>query len=352
MSKSKKTPMSVIYGKEPTWKKLTSDSDNYNTVLSECLQWYGNYAGVETEQTRRALHKEWLTDWAKENISKKIKLDIPNSGISSVASLARLSLRDFPIKDVHEEILKERVLEWKVTGRNKAKKSLSKEELQKRAFLVKVKKERKMAEMLAYFDGLIDNFMRTGKKPQINFQEKITGVEASELRDEYTSAKDLLGPAEGYDSKAKVKKLSDLYDDILTTITVQENLSVIRKVRKKTVKAPSTQVKKLKYSPVFGDLGLVSFDAEKLVGAETVYVYDTKTRKLKVFNSNGGDGITVSGTTLKNCTVEEKMVRKPETLKTLPKPKTKVAKYYNELTTKPKETSGRINANCILLRVF
>ena len=101
---------------------------------------------------------------------------------------------------------------------------------------------------------------------------------------------------------------------------------------------------------------LKSIPPEKVIGANQLWVYNTKTKVLAVYHSDNAKGFTVKGSTLQNF--DEKLsigkrLRKPE--KTLPtvleSGKIKLRKIMEELTTMQLNLTGRINDDTILLRV-
>lgn len=353
--KKAKTPESIIFGKEPSIDFDSITKENYNHILMQGLDWYGNYAGVDNEITRRTYHKSWLKDWAKKN---KIKQPIiPNQGIGSIAAMARLNMKGFPLSDKHKTILKDRLLEWKEKYKP-AKPDPN--EAKKKALLAKMKREQSIGEIYQYFEGIVDHWVNTEKKRKVEFTKKISGIEANELRNHYSWQRlDLITAmkenSEGYAwEPAKMKKLVSVFDDILEAIDQAEMISKVTKQRKKKVKPASALIKKLQYMPVFAELSLVSENPEEVVGCSTLYVYDTMKRKLKVYKSTSSEGIAVSGTTLKNCLGEHKTLRKPEELTKMNRTKavTKWTKFYDELKTKGQECPGRLNKDCIILKVF
>lgn len=130
-----------------------------------------------------------------------------------------------------------------------------------------------------------------------------------------------------------------------------------RKPRVKKAKPAGAQVAKLKYKKEDTELKLKSVNPTEMVGASQVWIYNTKYKKLAVYRSDSRDGIQIKGTTLQNYDPEQseqKALRKPaETIKkVLEGGKIVLRKIVTDLTTKPSPLNGRINEECIILRVI
>ena len=114
-------------------------------------------------------------------------------------------------------------------------------------------------------------------------------------------------------------------------------------------------VKSLKYQQEFSELKLVSINPEKIIGANTLWVYNTRYKTLGVYHAVN----TVRGLSVKGCTIQhfdesesvQKTVRKPkEALNVLNKRSLKA--MLKNMKTKEQILTGRINAQTILLGVF
>ena len=130
-----------------------------------------------------------------------------------------------------------------------------------------------------------------------------------------------------------------------------------RKPRVKKAKPAGVQVAKLKFKKDLPELGLKSVIASEIVGASQVWVYNCKYKRLAVYRSDSSNGIQVKGSTLQNyepTMCEQKSVRRPEIVlkKVLESSKVQLRKIISDLNTKDYELTGRINEECILLRVI
>jgi hypothetical protein len=90
-------------------------------------------------------------------------------------------------------------------------------------------------------------------------------------------------------------------------------------------------------------------------GASRLYVYNIKTRKYTMYTSDSTSGFEVRGSTLYNWDENSKIttLRKPDEVLPLILNKTvfQLDKLWKTFTTKINKPNGRINKDCILLRV-
>ena len=130
--------------------------------------------------------------------------------------------------------------------------------------------------------------------------------------------------------------------------------------RKTKVAKPKTadkQVKNLKYLATSAEYKLTSVNAVNIIGSHKLWVFNTKNRHLFEYVSYAnGPGFEVSGSTLKNVDLDnsrETTLRKPDEFlpMVLKKTPTQIRKEWDALTTKTSIPNGRINKDCIILRV-
>jgi hypothetical protein len=157
--------------------------------------------------------------------------------------------------------------------------------------------------------------------------------------------------------KPALKRYMEFIKSILSACeTASVVVKVSRKPRKKKEKPASVIVSKLKYKTEDADYGITSVKPTDLVGAQQVWVFNTKTRQLSVYNAMGPTGISVKGTTLigyDEKTSITKTLRKPQdVLKRLNEGgKLVLRKIMDEVKCKEKVARGRINTDSILVRV-
>jgi hypothetical protein len=134
------------------------------------------------------------------------------------------------------------------------------------------------------------------------------------------------------------------------------NKNAARKPRKKKPVSFEKKVSRLKYKAEDTDNKLISVNPIKIIGANQLWVYNVKTRKLGVYIAADAAGLSVKGSSIENYKYKEsisKTLRKPKEILTrvLSGGKVVLRKVMDEINSKPAELNGRINGDSILLRV-
>ena len=166
--------------------------------------------------------------------------------------------------------------------------------------------------------------------------------------------------AEAYSHVSK-KNIKKLHEFLLSIMTACDQLigeaKLTKKPRAKKIVPADKLVAKLKFKASDDKLGITSVPPAQLVGAQGAVVYNTKTRKIGIYNSLNSNGLTVKGTTIGNYTDKS-------TQKTLRKPEVQLREFKDQNTQKRVETwfknikatevalNGRINAEIMILKVF
>lgn len=165
---------------------------------------------------------------------------------------------------------------------------------------------------------------------------------------------------EGYNHMTP-KQQKDFYKFISGIITDCEKFLVTKKATRKprTKKATPAhkQVARVLYLPTSSEYKIASVSPEKMVGADSLYLFNTKTRVMKYLVSDRRDGMQVKGSTVTGFCREnsfKKMLRKPEEYIALlgKATKAKSLKELRALKTKENTTDGRINRDTIILKVL
>jgi hypothetical protein len=173
---------------------------------------------------------------------------------------------------------------------------------------------------------------------------------------------------EGYShlKKADIKKLRTAIETLMTELDfIIEKAKATRKPRKPKARSATKVVEKLKFCKADSKYSLASVDPVSLVGANELWVFNIKTRKLgKYIASNqdpkgmnrDGTGLSVKGTTIigfdENLSIQ-KTLRKPEEQLKEFKGAGKVAlrKFLDEINTTDTKLNGRCNPDTVLLKV-
>jgi hypothetical protein len=131
---------------------------------------------------------------------------------------------------------------------------------------------------------------------------------------------------------------------------------VAKKPRTVKAKPPAVIVKKLKFLREFAELNLKSIDPATIVGADELWVYNTKNRKLINYSAADGETLTVKNSSIIGYDIgrsDSKTLRKPEEFfKDLSIGKRNMGTAAKSIKTKSSQPNGRISADMILIGAF
>ena len=122
--------------------------------------------------------------------------------------------------------------------------------------------------------------------------------------------------AYAFRTKGEMQNLLKLYASIVDGC--DSVIASDKATRKTTSKKPVSlqkQVEKIKYLKSFVDLGLTSLPTTDIIGAQEIWVYNTKTRKLGVFKADHPNGLSVKGASIISFDKTKsvcKTIRKPK----------------------------------------
>lgn len=314
-------------------------------------KWFMSYVGKKSEEF------DSLSDWE----------------FRSVGTLIRLKQRDQPLSDKDLKFIDDKIeeLRQKAKGEQKfsALKGAPKEKEPKAVVSIQDRIAEAASGHIGEINGLIDDFITNDVEIDVGAYLKANDVspQVSKLIPAaFTKTIDELNEVlegndkqlvEGYSNikKTKLKKLIKSLEAISDACAQQVvSAKAARKPRVKKEKAPAVVAKNVKYMKDFAELKLTSEKPEKIIGASEVWVYNTKYKKIQVYRSLGTLGI--KGTTILNYDVASsgaKTMRKPEQVTGfVGMTKRTLAGEFKALKTKESAVNGRINEDCIILKVF
>lgn len=161
-------------------------------------------------------------------------------------------------------------------------------------------------------------------------------------------------------SNKKIKNVLAFLNDLIKDLDrYSSNVKATkpRKQRKKKIVPVEKQINKLSYQKEFLQLKIKSIDPSQIVGAQQLWVFNTKYNYLTVYNTDNSAGLKIKGTTLLNVdekTSVRKKIRKPKQIidSVLEGGKIVLRKLMNDLSTKSLPINNRINDSTILLRAL
>jgi hypothetical protein len=174
---------------------------------------------------------------------------------------------------------------------------------------------------------------------------------------------------EGYShlSKNIIKNQFKMYKTIMDACdNIVLKGKVTRKPRKKKAISAEKQVSKFKYLDHHPETKSISVNPADIVGASSIIVYNSKTRKLGVYHATNvdpsgmkrdGSGLSVKGTTIQGfntATSVQKTLRKPiEQLAKFKKiAKRSFKKEFDAINSVEIKMNGRFNDHSLIIKVF
>ena len=166
---------------------------------------------------------------------------------------------------------------------------------------------------------------------------------------------------EGYScyTKKNQKKMQEFLSSIVLACDQIVGEAKINKApRKKKIKPAEDLVKRLKFQKSDDSLGIVSVPPATIIGAQAMFVYNTKTRKIGYYIAMNSQGFEVKGTTILNFTDKsvQKTLRKPaeqlKSFKDLNTQKRMQTWFEKDIKTTEIGLNGRFNEEIVILKVF
>ena len=231
----------------------------------------------------------------------------------------------------------------------------------------------KTSETIGELEGHYDEFIRNPKysfKPydylvannvpqsQLTKYEAVYQARFDELKLAFEKADEQI--AEGYShyKAADFKRIMAFIDQILNDIIQYRGVKkATKKVRAPKSVSKEKVVSKLKYAKEDKVLRLISIPPADIIGAQELWVYNIKTRKLGKYVADSLKGpLNVKGTGIIGFDEHKstsKTLRKPEEkLKEFAKAtKVQLRKFLEDIKATETKLNGRINADTVLLRV-
>jgi hypothetical protein len=183
---------------------------------------------------------------------------------------------------------------------------------------------------------------------------KYQGLE-SELREAIDGKDAQLKEAYSYLGKVKLKRFYAMVQQIIADCAQQVVTVKVSKPRVQKEKPPAVLASKMKYKKQFEELNLTSEKPEKIIGADTVWIYDTARRKITVYIADQSQKLSIRGTVITGFSVAEsgtKTLRKPDAFLAGSLAKRAILQSFKDVKTKPAVPNGRVNDDCIILKVY
>lgn len=355
------------YGKEPEWTTASEEIDP--TEILKAINWYNSNA-------QRKNYKKWVIQWMKDKKSPwtKDQTDIvnrcPQKDFRSFGHYCRMLSRGFPAVDQLTKIVDEKINELLVSGHTAGEKNTN----------IKTPRQRMeeqisdlAGELMNMCDQVLENIREgshshKGSCDRVQFwlkSNKVNHWQADMLADVFAPAlAELDDLVNGKDSQLKdaysflkanqQKSLYQFMDHLVSScLEHSANTKPTRKRRRRKID-PSKLVSKVKYLKESSEYGLKGLDPVEILDSKKVWVFNCRYKTLSVYCSSPGQFLSVKGTTIQNFDPdksETRTIKKAD--KEMPKVRTEkeLESLWSRQTSVVKTANGRLNENCVILKV-
>lgn len=360
-------------GDEPVWdaeRALKMSDFDFDHHLRASFRYYNYFHTVKTL-------RKYLSHFAKES-GKYTAAEIskfnrsPDAVITFQAcSLAKAHERGMPYKERHLEYMHGII-------RDAIKSAAADEPIVANTAVVAPKPSiqdrlaEKTAEQMGELEGHFDEvlvgnskfnhyeFLVANNVPQSQlskYEERCIKVGA-EIEEAQQGLNEQLTEGYSHYKAADFKRILGWLQGLMGAIEQYRNVKkATKKVRVKRAVSKEKVVAKLKYAKECKVNKVVSINPADIVGAQELWVYNTKTRKLGKYVADALQGpLGVKGTTITGYDTAKsvcKTLRKPEEkLKEFAKAgKVQLRKFLEDIKATETNLNGRINADMVLLKV-
>lgn len=198
---------------------------------------------------------------------------------------------------------------------------------------------------LASFKAGQARWIKNFYEPELAILQEVIAGKDDDLKEGYSNVK-----------RSSVLRAAKLLDNIITSADLIATVAKAqRKTRKKKLPTTAKLIAKLKFCERHDDTGVASVSPSGIIGAQEVWVYNIKYRKLGRYIAQDGGGLTVKGASIKDFSTAsvEKTLRKPkEQLKQfMNSGKVKLRTFLTDIKAVDTKLKGRMNANIVILKV-
>lgn len=348
----------ALSGGEPSWK-------DGETSLIRALNWYNYHS--DTKES-----KKFTIQYLNEIKASQADIDklgeVSDAFFQNLGFVCRMKLRGAPLSKQNELWIDNFVKSLLLRNTEIVIETESKP-----AISVYDRVAEKAKDHIAELEGAIDEALQSRKfkdfgaysKMQaslvkgahVKFITPIFEKRLEEIKEALKGEDRQLSEGYSYLTKPQLKEYQNLLVGLISDAQkLEHNSKLTRAPRKKKAVSTDKIVSKLIYKKDDNGLKLVSINPIDIVGCSQLWVFNTKTRKLGVYNSDPG-GLGVKGSTLLNydaITSKQKTLRKPEDIlpEVVKSGKITLRKILPGIKAVEQELTGRINSDTILLRAI
>lgn len=364
---------SKYMGSEPTWdteKALKFTTEEFDHLLRKSLRYY-NYFYTQKEM------KKHVVTWVQNNMKldkKQLSAFITSSPAMipmPVCGLVRAEAKGMPMRKEHKEYIVTRVMQAIASPTKEVE---SDETTEKKAVYVPTIQDRlaeKTAEIIGELEAQVDNAFT--KKPTSSVYDYLTTANLAQAQvgkvrshfqkqiDElslFVEGKDeQLNEAYGFLKNVDIKRVGAFYVklmDDLTSYTAAKK--AVKKVKAKRPVNKDKLVAKVKFMKESKELKIVSAPIIDVLGAQAVWVYHTKSRKLGKYVAADHSSLSIKGTSIINFSEDrsvQKTLRKPteQIAEFMKAGKVPLRTFLKDIKAVETKLNGRLSADILILKI-
>ena len=340
------------------FKYLGDEPDSDFKSISDQIRAFNWYNSMCEMDEARGYLKDYLTITNRTDLSEKLD-KVPDSFFPTTAAwMARIAQRKKSSIEPHEYDRFMGLIEVSISHIKEEKvdvKKVDKPNIQDRI-------RDRAQDIIGDVEELIDKGDEFSLYDWLKRNE-IPAMYATKIGDYYGAVwKEMVdaqaGRIEGYENwtKAQLKARVAFYNQLVEDAErYGDNTKKTRPPRKKKAPTAEKLLKNFKYQKDSNEHKIASVNPESIIGAKTLWTFNTKYNTLSVYNAMGPAGLSVRGTTIANFDESSSKAlqigrKTQERLETVLKGgKIVVKRLIDEMKN---DTNGRINENTILLKVI
>ena len=190
------------------------------------------------------------------------------------------------------------------------------------------------------------------KGPQLKLVQAYLNKNLMEWKEAYAGTDEELTQGYAYVGKRNFKKIIDVFTSVLDSLSQQSTRIKSQRIIKRKPLDKKKLVSKLRYMKEYE--GITSKNPVDILGANVVWMYDTKKRRLAYYEAEVKDSLFVRGNKIEGFKAScEKILRKPDEQLTMfmGLRKNQTVNWMDTIRAKCKELKGRMNVDTLILRI-
>ena len=360
-------------GSEPEWTADAAEWDNekFDNKLRKSFYYYNYYY---SQKDCKKYVVEWLQKNSKLSIEEVKAFNRAGDRLlpMTVCSLIMAHRAGMPFRGRHIEFIIDSVMDVVAKAEPEVLDAVATPEQVAYRPTIQDRLAERTSEIIGELEGIFDDVATGVKNPtklydylvannvvqsQLGKYEDVYKTRKAELELAISKKDDQVREGYSHLKAADFKRIIAWIDDLLAAV---EQYRGVKKATKKArvKKAPSREkvVAKIKYAKDNAGLKIVSINPADIIGAQALWVYNVKTRKLGRYVAAAYQTLNVKGTSIVNFDTDKsvsKTLRKPdEKLREFAKAgKVALRKFLDDIKATEAKMNGRISADVVLLKV-